>query len=214
MRYHRRMPTAPDSTAALRGGALREAKQALRAKVIAARDAISPAERDAASRRIAESIAALPSFAAARAVLLTLPFRSEWDATLLARIAIAAGKQVAVPRVDTAARVLALHSVSDLDLHAAPGFRGIPEPHASQPAVTPESIEWALVPGVAFDIEGRRLGYGGGYYDRLLSLLAAGAMRVAGAFELQIVHEVPAAPHDLSMDVIVTEARTIDARGS
>jgi 5-formyltetrahydrofolate cyclo-ligase len=206
------MSTAPEPTTALRGGALREAKQALRAQVIAARDALPLAERDAASRRIAESIAALASFGSARAVLLTLPFRSEWDATLLARIAIESGKRVAVPRVDAAARVLALHSIDDVDLHAAPGFRGIPEPHASQPSVAPESIEWALVPGVAFDVEGRRLGYGGGYYDRLLSLLAPGAPRVAGAFELQIVAAVPAAPHDLAMDFIVTETRTIDAR--
>ena len=63
-----------------------------------------------------------------------------------------------------------------------------------------------LVPGVAFDLDGRRLGYGGGYYDRLLPLLSPRAARVAGAFELQIVDRVPAAPHDVAVDAIVTES--------
>jgi 5-formyltetrahydrofolate cyclo-ligase len=212
MRYHRRMSTAPDPSATPRGVALRAAKQALRAKVIAARDALPQPVRSEMSQRIAERIAALPSFASARTVLLTLPFRSEWDATLLARIAIEMGKHVAVPRVDTAARVLALHSITDLELHAAPGFRGIPEPLSSQPPVEPLSLDWALVPGVAFDASGRRLGYGGGYYDRLLPVLTPGVPRIAGAFEVQIVPAVPAAPHDLAMDCIVTETRVIAIR--
>ena len=66
-----------------------------------------------------------------------------------------------------------------------------------------------LVPGVAFDLAGRRLGYGGGYYDRLLPLLSPDAARVAGAFELQIVDRVPAAPHDVAVGTIVTESRTL-----
>ena len=63
-----------------------------------------------------------------------------------------------------------------------------------------------LVPGVAFDRTGRRLGYGGGYYDRLLPLLGR-ATRVAGAFDLQLVDRVPCAPHDVCVDVIVTESQ-------
>ena len=66
-----------------------------------------------------------------------------------------------------------------------------------------------LVPGVAFDLGGRRLGYGGGYYDRLLPLLPPRAARVAGAFEIQLVERVPAAPHDVAVDAIVTESRIV-----
>jgi 5-formyltetrahydrofolate cyclo-ligase len=73
-------------------------------------------------------------------------------------------------------------------------------------------VDWMLVPGVAFDGTGRRLGYGGGFYDRLLPLLAPDAVCAAGAYELQLVDEVPAAPHDLTVDVIVTEARTLTPR--
>ncbi len=68
-----------------------------------------------------------------------------------------------------------------------------------------------LVPGVAFDLAGGRLGYGGGYYDRLLPLLAPAAARVAGAFEVQLVDLVPATPHDLPVDAIVTESRLLSA---
>jgi 5-formyltetrahydrofolate cyclo-ligase len=66
-----------------------------------------------------------------------------------------------------------------------------------------------LVPGLAFDATGRRLGYGGGYYDRLLPFLSPAAPRVAGAFEAQIVDSVPTAPHDITVDCIVTEQRTL-----
>jgi 5-formyltetrahydrofolate cyclo-ligase len=62
---------------------------------------------------------------------------------------------------------------------------------------------------VAFDHEGRRLGYGGGYYDRLLPLVPAGAARVAGAFELQVVDRVPAGPQDIAIDMVVTDSRTL-----
>ncbi len=66
-----------------------------------------------------------------------------------------------------------------------------------------------LVPGVAFDAAGRRLGYGGGYYDRLLPLLPARAPRIAGALETQMVAAVPFGPHDLCVDAIVTETRIV-----
>jgi 5-formyltetrahydrofolate cyclo-ligase len=76
-------------------------------------------------------------------------------------------------------------------------------------AVAPEAIDWVLVPGVAFDPQGGRLGYGGGYYDRLLPLLPSMTRRVAGAFELQVVERVPAAPHDLRVDAVITELREL-----
>jgi 5-formyltetrahydrofolate cyclo-ligase len=77
--------------------------------------------------------------------------------------------------------------------------------------VKAETIDWVLIPGVAFDMAGRRLGYGGGYYDRLLPTLRNDAARIAGAFEVQLVEYVPAAPHDVSVQEIVTEGRTLRA---
>jgi len=151
----------------------------------------------------------LPSFATARTLLVTLPFRSEWDTTRLARLALEQGKTVAVPRVDASARVLNLHSIADLGVDVAPGWGGIPEPRDYRERIDPEAIDWILVPGLAFDRSGRRLGYGGGYYDRLLPLIPASAARVAGAYDLQLVPRVPAAPHDLLVDCIVTPSEIV-----
>ncbi|MEP7180985.1 MAG: 5-formyltetrahydrofolate cyclo-ligase [Betaproteobacteria bacterium] len=192
-----------------RGAALRAAKLAVRRQVLVARDALSTEFRATAAQTIADRLAALPSFAGARAVLLTFAFRSEWDTLPLVRAALAAGKVVAVPRVNAATRMLDLFAVTDPAADVSPGFQGIPEPHRHCAPVAIASIDWVLVPGVAFDAVGRRLGYGGGYYDRLLPLVPADAARVAGAFDLQIVDRVPAAPHDLTVDAIVTEARTL-----
>lgn len=195
--------------AAPQGAVLREAKLTLRRKMLTARDALPVGARAAATRAIVAGIVSLPSFIAPRVVLLTLAFRSEWDTAMLIRAAFDAGKRVAAPRVNPSTRMLDLHEVSDLERDVRPGHLGIPEPLPTCPCVAPETVEWVLVPGVAFDIEGRRLGYGGGYYDRLLPLLPRTAPRVVGAFDMQIVERVPAAPHDLAVDTIVTESRTI-----
>jgi len=99
--------------------------------------------------------------------------------------------------------------IRNLDGDIEPGYHGISEPRDHCSSVAVESIEWVLVPGVAFDASGGRLGYGGGYYDRLLPLLCGKAPRVAGAFEAQLVDAVPAAPHDVGVDCIVTERRLL-----
>ncbi len=196
------------SRAAPTGAALRSAKRALRERVIAARDALDAGTRLAAAARIGERIAGLPSFAAAAHLLATLPFRNEWDTRALIAAALAAGKRVALPRVDERTRMLALFAITDIDVDVAPGFRGIAEPCAHCAPVPLAAIDWILVPGVAFDTDCRRLGYGGGYYDRLLPLVAPGVARIAGAFDVQIVKEIPAAPHDVGVDAVVTESRT------
>jgi len=160
------------------------AKRALRAAVLVRRDALDPRQRELAARAIAARIAALPSFEAATCVLLTLPFGSEWNTRPLARDALEHGKSVVLPRVDTAARILVLHRIVDLDRDVVAGFRGVPEAAAHTPVVPAHDVDLALVPGVAFDATGRRLGYGGGYYDRLLPLLRPDVPRIAGAFDV------------------------------
>jgi 5-formyltetrahydrofolate cyclo-ligase len=191
---------------------LREAKRSVRERILRARDAMPAHLRMAGSAAIAATLSGRSDFIAARVVLLTLPFGSEWDTRLLLSKALAQGKTVAVPRVNQERRMLEIHAVCDAASEIAPGYRGIPEPRADCPPVAVATIDWVLVPGVAFDAEGRRVGYGGGYYDRLLPLLERGAARVAGAFELQVVEHVPAAPHDTTVDAIVTERRTLEPR--
>ena len=193
----------------LQGNALRDAKRAMRQRVLAARDALPEEARAAASQAIADRFGQRADFRAARAVLVTLPFRNEWDTRVLVRAALGAGKTIAAPRVDNATRMLKLYAIADPDRDVALSAKGIPEPSSHCPSIAPDAIDFVVIPGIAFDRDGHRLGYGGGYYDRLLPLLSPRAARVAGAFDLQIVPQVPVGPNDIGIDGIVTESREL-----
>ncbi len=210
--YYPRMTTpSPDPRSAV-GATLREAKRALRERILRLRDALPAEVRIEAGAAIAAAIAARADFRAAGTVLLSLSFRSEWDTAPLLAAARAAGKTLAAPRVHVESRMLEPCRVADPAVDLAPGFRGISEPLPHCVPVALAAIDWVLVPGVAFDPNGYRIGYGGGYYDRLLPLLRGDARRVSGAFELQVVDGVPTAPHDLTVDAIITERRTLEAQ--
>jgi 5-formyltetrahydrofolate cyclo-ligase len=144
-------------------------------------------------------------------LLVTLPFRTEWDTRALVQRSLASGVDVVVPRVDPGARMLVLHSVRDLTADIVAGHAGVPEPRPGCRVVDPSSIDAVVVPGVAFDPSGGRLGYGGGYYDRLLPLLRPGVPRIAGAFDVQVVEHVPRGPLDLVVDCVVTPTRQFGA---
>ncbi len=184
-------------------------KRALRERVLGARDALSPQYRSEASRAIASALTTQTAFAAAETALVTLPFGSEWDTRALLVAARAKRMIVAVPRVNRSTRMLEIYCVEDEERDLEVGYRGIPEPRAGCAPVPFDAIDWVLVPGVAFDTRGHRIGYGGGYFDRLLPLLRPDAARVAGAFDVQIVDDIPVAPHDQSLHAIVTETRTL-----
>jgi 5-formyltetrahydrofolate cyclo-ligase len=199
----------PHDASGLSGTALREAKRAMRQRVLAARDALPEEARMAASRVIAERFGRRADFRSARAILVTLPFRNEWDTRVLVRAALAAGKTIAAPRVDAATRMLEPYAIADPDRDVVLSAQGIPEPASHCPWISRDAIDFVVVPGIAFDRDGHRLGYGGGFYDRLLPLLSPRAARVAGAFDLQIVPQVPVGPNDIGIDAIVTESREL-----
>lgn len=194
--------TPPQSLTPEQSRGLREAKRALRARVLAERDKLAASAHASESAQIATRLSELVAFRNAATILVTLPFGSEWDVRPLVQRSLADGKTVAIPRVDANSRMLVLHVVTDLARDIATGFRAIPEPNPSTAIVDPQAIDWVLAPGVAFDRQGRRLGYGGGYYDRLLPLCRDDVQRAAGAFPMQLVDEVPATQHDMRIDLI------------
>ncbi len=186
-------------------------KRELRRTIIAARDALPPDRRRELSAAICRRVAASPEFVRSRFALLFASFGSEVDTGNLLRIALAEGKRVALPRVEPATRALELREVRSLEDDLAPGLWSIPEPIPERcPLVSPEALDFVLVPGVAFDRERRRLGYGGGYYDRLLGAVPPGAAAIAVCFGLQIVPVVPAAEHDRHVPVIITESERVE----
>jgi 5-formyltetrahydrofolate cyclo-ligase len=128
----------------------------------------------------------------------------------LIRQAMASGKQMVLPVVQVDRQQLALYAIEDLERDLAPGYCGILEPRPQRTrAVGPEALDLALVPGVAFDVWGGRLGFGAGFYDRLLGQLPRGVPKVGMAFDFQIIPRLPHQPHDVLLDAIVTDRRVI-----
>lgn len=183
-----------------------EAKAVLREAVLRRRDALGEGERATLGRRILGRVLDLPAYGRSAVVLAYASFGTELRTDGFLRQVLDDEKILLLPRVEPDG--LRLYEVRDLVRDLAPGKWGIREPKPDRcPSADPERVGFALVPGVAFDRRGRRLGYGGGFYDRLLAGgLAGRASLVSGAFEVQVVEEVPVGPHDVPVEAVVTEA--------
>ena len=120
------------------------------------------------------------------------------------------GKIVVLPAFDPLKFEMNLMKVDNFEKELIPGPRGVPEPDASRCKIVPlERIDIALIPGLAFDEKGGRIGSGKGYYDRLIPRLAITTRKVALTFEEQIVPQVPMESHDKHVDIIITDERVI-----
>lgn len=184
------------------------AKAALRRRMLAERSALSPEERGAAAERVRERLRALEAVTTARTILGYAAFGSEVDLDPLLADLADRGCGVFLPRV--VGERLEITRVRDLGRDLVPGWRGVREPRTTgRPPARLDRIEAVLVPGVAFDGQGHRLGYGGGHFDRLLGELSAGTFVVGVAFDVQVVDAVPVEAHDRRVGTVVTEARTI-----
>jgi 5-formyltetrahydrofolate cyclo-ligase len=196
------------------GTTLREQKQALRRRILAARSALDPAERLRLSAAIAARLLDLPEFEHARCVLAYLSFGSELDTHDFVVNLLARGCELVLPRIDLANRRLNLYRVTDPDAHTIAGVWGIQEPDPDRCAIADMSaIDAALVPGVAFTSRCERMGYGGGFYDALIREWPTPPPLIAGAFSLQIVDTMPLGPDDRPIDAVVTDT-TIYRRGA
>ena len=172
----------------------------------AARSAIpdDARRRDAAAAQ--ERVLALPAVTEARTVMLFWSFGSEVDTGLIADRLHRSGVRVLLPFLEGMELHAAVHRAGDELVVSGYGAK---EPARRTP-VDPSEIDVVVVPGLAFDREGYRVGYGGGYYDRFLTGLPDGAVRVGLCFSEQLVDEVPHGPADQPVDVIVTPAETTD----
>lgn len=184
-----------------------DAKPPLRAAARAARRALSDGERRLASQRIVDRLLALPELRQAGTVLLYAPLREEVDLSGVISALHERGARTLFPRVrETDLELVAATDLLTLQL----GHRGVREPTGR--AVDPTVVDVAVVPGVAFDPRGGRLGAGGGHYDRLLGCLSADSSRIGVGFACQLVPHVPTEPHDQHVDVVVTEGGVHRAR--
>jgi 5-formyltetrahydrofolate cyclo-ligase len=184
---------------------MKGAKTHVRAQMLAARAQLSAAQRAQASAAIRQRLEDLPELRGARTLLGYAAFGAEVDLDPWLERLLASGIGVFLPWVD--GERLGIARVTDLDTDLVPGCRGVREPRAigRRPA-RPDRLDAVVIPGVAFDRHGGRLGYGGGHFDRLLTALNPHTSVVGIAFELQLVETVPIAPHDRPVDLVVTES--------
>jgi 5-formyltetrahydrofolate cyclo-ligase len=184
---------------------------------LARKNRVAQENKDELSRAICAKFVALPAYAAAKSVMWYVDAGSEVRTRHTLPEALAHGKRVVVPWCVVETNELELFLLEDMSEMEAGAYK-ILEPRAElrnlpEKRVRPEELDLVMVPGTAFDPRGGRMGQGKGYYDRLLSNARPDAPLVALAFDCQVFDEIPVAPHDVFMDLVLTEAREIAGRG-
>ena len=197
-----------------------EQKKQLRWQIKARLDRLGGEQRKQSSRQISARLQQLVEFHQAFNIMAFASFGQEVETGAICQAILAQGKQLVLPRMQKEVDVsgclihyLQLYTVQDM-ADTCPGPWGIPEPHPRRCALTEHAvIDLILMPGLAFDQQGGRLGYGRGYYDRLLSKWG-GALPplVALAFEAQLVPVVACDAHDKRVDAVLTEQRFLRCR--
>jgi 5-formyltetrahydrofolate cyclo-ligase len=181
-------------------------KQAIRQRARAALAAAPPESIAAWSAALSLLVADQPELAPPQTVMAFLPVATEPDLTSAKRTWLSRGQQVCLPRVDWAAGTMLPVAITSVDQGIAAGRHGLREP-AHGTVIDPKDLRAVIVPGLAFDEKGNRLGRGGGFYDRFLATTPA--FRIGVCFEVQLAPSVPAGPLDVPMDAVVTERRVI-----
>jgi 5-formyltetrahydrofolate cyclo-ligase len=186
--------------------AVAEDKKRLRRELIARRDAMPRSELARIAAGLTERLTALPQYAAARSVLATMAIGSEWSTRPFLDRARADGKTVVLPRITAPPRHLEIHAVGDMERDLIPGIWDIPEPDPARcPKLTFADVDFAVVPALAADAEGFRLGYGAGYFDRLLAGRGKRPFCVAALPAAFMVASLPHEAHDIPVDRVLTD---------
>ena len=183
-----------------------EEKRAIRKQIFAARKQCTEEQVETWSRLLTDRLTELPEFQTASRILAYADYNHEVMTRFLIESAWKAGKEVAVPKV--VGKDMIFYRFTDYE-QLKPGYFGIPEPESG------DVVNWEtalmIMPGVAFDRENNRVGYGGGFYDRFLEKHPQ-VKRVAVAFDFQVLKEVPTEPTDICPQIIVTEKETLYRR--
>jgi len=185
-------------------------KKELRREVIQGRMALSEQEVSNKSNDITRAIINMKEYQQATTIMAYVDFRHEVQTGEFIRKALNDGKRLAVPLTDMEGKRLVPSLLKEFPEDLTPGAYGIlePRPECLRP-ITPGELELVIVPGVAFDVQGNRLGFGGGFYDRFLPQTGKDCLWLAPAFELQIQDNVYPDQHDCPVHILVTEDRII-----
>lgn len=182
-------------------------KEEIRRYMLNKRDKISRVEKANLDNLIFKNITQNPYFLSAKVIFSYVSFQNEVDTHRIIRHAFDLGKKVCVPKVinrEKGMKVLYIESIEEL----IPSKMGILEPDINKEAVAINDIDMAIVPGLAFDNFGGRLGYGGGFYDRFFE--GSNIKKIGIGYEFQILKDVPKEEHDILIDGIITEKNVIN----
>lgn len=189
---------------------MHEEKSALRKEILQRRSNLSLREMTEKSERIAAVVTAMPHFRQSKIVMAYMSFRNEVLTAPILEEILSRRQQLVLPRmeyVDGKGRI-SPRSISCLD-DLIPGAYGILEPAPHSPEVAFECIDMVIVPGVGFDKQKYRMGYGAGYYDAFLPRLSATCCTVGVGYDLQLVDRLPIEAHDVPLHIIITESGII-----
>ena len=184
-----------------------ESKVLVRNEIRARVKAIDPDQRAALSGRACALLQRQTIWEKTPLIFFYAPLPDEVNVWPLIGDALAAGKTVALPRFDETTGQYVACEIQDVVRDLQEGQFGIHEPGAHCLAVAPNRLDLVLVPGVAFDLQGRRLGRGKGFYDQMLASVRGTTCGIA--FDEQIVETIPVEPHDVHLNCILTPTRWI-----
>jgi 5-formyltetrahydrofolate cyclo-ligase len=168
------------------------------------RDGLPIQYRKKAGKILAERFFNTSNYINSNSILIYYPFRSEVDTTIVIKKALKDGKNIILPRVS--GRRLELFYVDDPKKQLAKGVYDIMEPNAGLCRKARISdIDLAIVPGVGFDKNLNRLGYGGGFYDKLFLCIPDGVKKIAFCFDIQVIDRIPVSKDDIKVDLLITD---------
>ena len=189
-------------------------KATIRKEILEKRKSQDPKSRAAQSRSIMRTLLSRKEFLKADKILIYLSKEGEVGTNDLLGRAFELGKRVCVPVVDRESDELRVSELPGPDSSFRLGSFGVREPAEEDlNFVPPDQIDLVVAPGLAFDRRGGRIGYGKGYYDRLLSRLGSQVPRIALAFDFQVLDAVPQDENDIQVDAIITEKTTMNCSG-
>jgi len=189
---------------------IREKKQEIRNDIAKILGKLSDKEIATKTKQIEDRLFDFANFLEAKIVLLYVNNKTEVKSSNIIKKCFDFNKIVILPAFDIKKYKMELMKVDDLDNDLIAGQRGILEPDINRCKNVPvDCIDLAIIPGVAFDEKGGRIGSGEGYYDRFIPKLSITTRKVALALEYQIIRQVPVESHDKYVDIIITEERVI-----
>jgi 5-formyltetrahydrofolate cyclo-ligase len=185
-------------------------KDRIRKAILSQRASLDLSECQEKSNKIKERLFKLPEFIQHNNIMLYMALPGEVQTQDMVRETIRLGKRVILPKVAPDGQNLLLSEVKDLDRELKTGMFGILEPKEEfYRPVSLDELNLIILPGVAFDLRGYRIGFGKGFYDRLLSKARTTIITIGLSFDFQLVAEIPAVKHDMKVDKIITERRII-----